>query len=255
MDTNILRQRFAGAPLKRIAVTFEGTRVLGEAIVTMGGLEGGAVYTLSSRIREALAVAETCTITLDLRPDMSLARLIYRLDRPRGKQSLSNYLRKAAGLSPVAISLLREGADGQTMPASPDLLAARIKALPLVVHGVGGLARAISTAGGVALLDIDERFMLTAMPGVFVAGEMLDWEAPTGGYLLQGCFSTGRAAARGILHWLGRTLPEEPTPEWALPATVTNAPDLPLSPEDAGLVDAGLMAEAAPADDGSAPAA
>ena len=244
--SDIFRERFAGAPLKRIAASFDGTTVLGEAIVTATGLEGGAIYALSSRLRQGLKAERTCTqtractLTLDLRPDVSLDRLVYRLQAPRGKQTFSNYVRKATGLSPVAIGLLREGTGGHPAPSDPERLAGRIKALPLHVTGMQGLARAISTSGGVALSAVDAQSMLRKKPGVFVAGEMLDWEAPTGGYLLQGCFSTGRAAARGALRWLGRPPAEAGNPAWTLAATVTAAPGI---------------SEPAPSDDASEPAA
>ena len=219
-----VRSKFAGAPLKRIAATVDGVTALGEAIVTSAGLEGGAIYALTPHLRARLAAGKSCTITLDLRPDVSLDRLIYRLQRSRGKQSATNFLRKASGLSPAAIGLLREGQSSaaeatQPLPSSPELLAARIKALTLPVHGLGGLARAISSAGGIAWAAVDDRLMLRAKSGVFVAGEMLDWEAPTGGYLLQACFSTGRAAALGVLHWLGRPPAETVNPPWHVPQT------------------------------------
>jgi uncharacterized flavoprotein (TIGR03862 family) len=217
--TSIFKERFAGQPLKRVAVTAGHERVLGEAIVTQRGLEGGAIYAVSSHVRDALAAGKACSLTLDLRPDVSQDRLIYRFQTPRGKQSMSNYLRKAAGLSPVAIGLLREGPLGQTLPGAPEGLASRIKALPLSVNGVGDLSRAISTAGGIALPDLDDNLMLRARPGVFAAGEMLNWEAPTGGYLLQACLSTGRAAAHGVLAWLDRPIPDVPLPAWSIQAT------------------------------------
>jgi len=192
---------FAGQPLKTLALTFRGRTVRGEAMVTAYGLEGGAVYALAAPLREAIAAAGSATVQLDLRPDATAAELAARLERPRGGQSLSNHLRKALRLSPLEINLLRE-AHGKDLPADAAPLAAAIKAAPLRLTGIQPLARAISTAGGVALEAVDERLMLRARPGVFVAGEMLDWEAPTGGYLLQATFATGRAAALGALDWL-----------------------------------------------------
>ncbi len=189
--------RFAGMPVKPVTVSFGGARLQGEIIITARGLEGGPVYALSPSLREAIAAGGSATLTLDLRPGLSADQLAARLRAPRGSQSFSTYLRKAGGLSPVAIALLREaGVDGAD--------AARIKALPLRLTAPAPIERAISSAGGVALDAIDERLMLRARPGVFVAGEMLDWEAPTGGYLLQGCFSTAVAAARGVADWLAR---------------------------------------------------
>lgn len=195
--SDILRTRFAGAPLKRIALTVGATRVRGEAIVTRDGLEGGAVYAASEALRQALAAGAGTTLMLDLRPDLDQTALAKRLGP--SKQSLANTLRRA-GLSPAAIALLREG--GLALPRDPVALAARIKALPLAVSGFAGMERAISTAGGIAWPSLDERWMLAARPGVFAAGEMLDWSAPTGGYLLTACLASGRAAAQGVLEWL-----------------------------------------------------
>jgi uncharacterized flavoprotein (TIGR03862 family) len=204
--SDLFRERFEGAPLKRIALSFGAPSVRGEAIVTRTGLEGGAVYALSGVLRDAIVASGEAILQIDLRPDIAEAALAKALSAPRGKQSLSNFLRKAAGLPPVAIGLLRESAqptgDLAAMPA--DTLAARIKALPIRLTGTAPIARAISSAGGISFGEIDDHFMLRNMPGVFVAGEMLDWEAPTGGYLLQACFSTGAAAARGALAWLAR---------------------------------------------------
>lgn len=197
--SDVFRQRFEGQPLKRVALSVGGASARGEAVVTRTGLEGGAVYALSGPIRAALASGDA-TLRIDLRPDVPERDLTARLGRPRGRQSLSNTLRKAAGLSPLAVGLLREG--NRSLPDSPAELARLIKNLPLPVQGVQGLERAISTAGGIRLDQIDDQFMLVARPGIFVAGEMLDWDAPTGGYLLQACFSTGVAAARGLVRRL-----------------------------------------------------
>jgi len=194
-------QGFAGQPLKGIALTFAGRTVRGEAMITRYGLEGGALYALSAPIREAILAEGAAKATIDLRPDQTRERLAARLARPRGAQSLANHLRKTLRLSPLEINLLRE-AHGKDLPPEPAALAAAIKAAPVRFTGVQGLARAISTAGGVRLDGLDERLMLKARPGVFLAGEMLDWEAPTGGYLLQASFATGLAAAQGVLAWL-----------------------------------------------------
>jgi predicted flavoprotein YhiN len=139
---------------------------------------------------------------VDLRPDLASDALAGRLSAPRGGKSASTFLRKAAGLAPVGTALLREAA-GRSLPGDPAGLAALVKAAPLTVTGIRPIGRAISTAGGIRLDGLDDRLMLTGLPGVFAAGEMLDWEAPTGGYLLQACFATGVAAARGALAWLG----------------------------------------------------
>lgn len=195
------RARFEGVPLKRIAVTAGGTTRRGEAVVTATGLEGGVVYALSRSLRDALA-AGPATVMVDLRPDLAPDALAAGLGRPRGRQSTSTFLRKAAGLSPVAIGLLRE-ARAAGLPADPVELARLVKAVPLRATGLAGLARAISSAGGLSFGALDEHLMLRARPGVFAAGEMLDWEGPTGGYLLQACFATGVAAARGILRRQG----------------------------------------------------
>jgi uncharacterized flavoprotein (TIGR03862 family) len=202
--TDHFRNRFAGAPLKRIALAFDGHVVRGEAVITAGGLEGGAVYALSPRLREAIVAQGAVTLHIDLRPDLTVEDLARRLSVPRGKQSLSTFLRKAAQLSPAAVGLLRETAVTQGEPpgsTSPQALAAHIKAVPVRLTGTGPIERAISTAGGVVWGEVDAHLMLRKRPGTFVCGEMLDWEAPTGGYLLQAALATGAAAGRGALRW------------------------------------------------------
>ncbi|OYY11705.1 MAG: NAD(FAD)-utilizing dehydrogenase, partial [Rhizobiales bacterium 35-68-8] len=189
-------KRFAGGPLKRIALFAAGRTVRGEAVVTAGGLEGGAVYALSGAIRDQIDREGHADLALDLRPDLTMAALAARLAAVPAKQSLSSRLRKGGGLLPAAAGLLREAG---IPDASPDGLAARIKTLPLRARGVAGLERAISSAGGIRWDALDADFMLKAIPGVFACGEMLDWEAPTGGYLLQASFATGWAAAGGVL--------------------------------------------------------
>ena len=196
------RARFAGEPLKRIAVWLDGACVRGEALVTADGIEGGAVYALSRNIRELVAARGEAEMHLDLRPDLTRDALARRLSDPKPGQSRSTTLRKAAGLGPVATGLLHE-ASGRVLPEDAGHLAGLIKAVPLRLGAPRPIERAISTAGGVGFAGLDERFMLRAKPGTFVAGEMLDWEAPTGGYLLQGAFATGRAAAQGLIAWLG----------------------------------------------------
>jgi uncharacterized flavoprotein (TIGR03862 family) len=198
------RDRFEGQPLKAVAMTHGGERVRGDVMVTRYGLEGGAAYALSARLRDAIDREGSTKIWIDLRPDIRDGRLTERLSIPHAGQSLATYLRKAAKLSPLEINLLRE-AHGRDLPSEPRALAVAIKGAPLKLTGVQGLARAISSAGGVALEAVDEALMLKARPGVFVAGEMLDWEAPTGGYLLQASFATGIAAANGALAWLDRS--------------------------------------------------
>ena len=189
------RARCAGQPLKRIAIRFHDQVVRGEAMVTEAGIEGGAIYALSSRLRGAVPAQ----IQIDLRPDMDAQTLLTRLSLPRRGQSLSTFLRKALGLPPVAIGLVQEAlhrgheADVATL----------IKACPVALRAPFPIARAISSAGGVKLSAVNAQFMLHSNPGVFVAGEMLDWEAPTGGYLLLACLATGAAAGRGVLEWVG----------------------------------------------------
>jgi uncharacterized flavoprotein (TIGR03862 family) len=199
--TDLFRDRFAGQPLKRIALSFRGRTVRGEGMITRHGIEGGAVYALSAALRDAIAADGEATLQVSLRPDLPAAELLRRLEAPRGKQSLATFLRKAAGLSPVAIGLLHEACLGRLTALDAAALASLIQALPLRLSGPVPIDRAISTAGGVRFAEIDDRFMLSRQPGVFVAGEMLDWEAPTGGYLLQACLATGVSAAQGILRW------------------------------------------------------
>lgn len=191
-------QRFEGEPLKGIALSFEGRTARGEAMITRSGIEGGAVYALSAPLRDAIAARGKAVATIDLRPDMSPAALGEKLRRPRGSDSVANFLRKAVALSPAAVNLLRE-AHGVTLATMPEVLAGQIKDVPLTLIGVQGLERAISTAGGIALDALDEDLMLRAVPNTYAVGEMLDWEAPTGGYLLQATFATAVAAARAIV--------------------------------------------------------
>nr|WP_256460601.1 TIGR03862 family flavoprotein [Bradyrhizobium sp. A19] len=203
--SDIFRDRFEGQPLKGIALSFGDRSVRGEAVITRDGIEGGAVYALSAELREAIAATGEAILHVALRPDLAATELIRRLSAPRGKQSLSNVLRKLVQLSPVATGLLQEAAKAQGLALSslpPDRLAPLINAVPVRLTGTAGLARAISSAGGIARDELDADFMLKRLPGIFAAGEMLDWEAPTGGYLLQASFATGVAAGKGVLKWL-----------------------------------------------------
>ncbi|KQP59861.1 NAD(FAD)-utilizing dehydrogenase [Methylobacterium sp. Leaf111] len=197
----VFSARFAGTPLKRIALSLDGIRVRGEAVISADGIEGGAIYALAHRIRAATERGEA-RLEIDLRPDVEEAALARALRDPKPGLSLANRLRKAAALTPVGIGLLREAA--HPLPVAAEALAALVKAVPLRLLAPRGLDRAISTAGGVRFGDFDAGFMLVRRPGTFVAGEMLDWEAPTGGYLLQGAFASGRAAAAGMLAWIAR---------------------------------------------------
>jgi uncharacterized flavoprotein (TIGR03862 family) len=203
--SDIFRDRFEGQPLKGVALTFGTHTVRGEAIVTRTGIEGGAIYALSADLREAVLSARQATLLIALRPDLATEELTARLSAPKGKQSFSNFLRKVVHLSPVAIGLLQEAAKTSGVALSslaPADLARLIHAVPIQLTGVAPIARAISTAGGIAFDELDANFMIRRLPAVFAAGEMLDWEAPTGGNLLQASFATGAAAGRGVLKWL-----------------------------------------------------
>ncbi len=197
--SRIFATRFEGTPLKRVAVTIGGQTVRGEAMVTVDGLEGGAIYALSGPIRAALDAAAPATLLIDLRPDVGRAELATRTDGARKGRSLANFLRQAANLPPVAIGLVQEALHAGNRQ---ETLSGLIKALPVAVTRTQPIARAISTAGGIALAELDENLMLRRRPGVFAIGEMLDWDAPTGGYLLQACFSTGVLAAQGVSRFL-----------------------------------------------------
>jgi hypothetical protein len=211
--SDLFRARFEGQPLKGVALSFAESIVRGEATVTRDGIEGGAIYALSAPLREAVLANGEAVLHVALRPDLSHADLAKRLSAPRKKQSLSTFLRKQLSLSPVAVGLLQEATIASELypsAMSPDQLAIFINTVPVKITGVAPLDRAISTAGGISFDEIDTHFMLTKLPGVFVAGEMLDWEAPTGGYLLQACFATGAAAGRGALEYLGANLSRRP---------------------------------------------
>jgi uncharacterized flavoprotein (TIGR03862 family) len=196
-----IANRFGGAPVKSVTLSFQDRSVRGEFVVTASGIEGSLVYALSAIIRDAVEAAGHAELAVDLAPDRSEAALVAALARQRDKASLATRLRKAAGLDGIKAALVRESAAPGEL-ADPARLAARVKALTLRVTGVAPLARAISSAGGIALDELDGHYMLRRLPGVFAAGEMLDWEAPTGGYLLTGCLATGRAAGHGAAAWL-----------------------------------------------------
>lgn len=212
--SDVFKSRFAGTPLKRIALTCAGETARGEALIAAAGLEGGAVYALSAPIRSEMASRGTATLAIDLRPDDSMADIEARLGKARGKQSLATHLRKALRLDPVAIGLMHEAAhiSGTSLAArNAAELARLVKHIPLTATALAPIERAISTAGGIAFEEIDQHFMLKKRPGTFVAGEMIDWDAPTGGYLLQACFATARAAASGALAYL-HTVRDRPSP-------------------------------------------
>ena len=195
------RERFAGAPVKSVTATSEAGTFPGEFVVTRTGIEGSLVYAHAASLRDRLEKEGKATLLLDLMPGRTAERLARDLRRQGAKASLSNRLRKGAGLEGVKAALVRTLADAADI-ADADRLARIIKALPLPVVRPRPIAEVISSAGGVSWDSVDDRYMLKALPGVFVAGEMLDWEAPTGGYLLTACFSTGRAAAHGMETWL-----------------------------------------------------
>ncbi|MFV1989975.1 MAG: NAD(P)/FAD-dependent oxidoreductase [Acidimicrobiales bacterium] len=199
--TGVMIERFAGVPLKNVAVSVGGDSVRGDVMVTETGLEGGPIYAHSPAVRDALDRDGRCVIRFDLQPDLSYRQLLMRLsERRRNKDSLSTLLRRA-GFAPPAIGLMRE-AMGNDLPTSDEGLASLAKLVPVLTTSLMPIERAISSAGGVLFDEFDESFMLHKLPGTFVTGEMLDWEAPTGGYLLQACFSTAVAAARGAVNWL-----------------------------------------------------
>jgi uncharacterized flavoprotein (TIGR03862 family) len=203
--SDIFSGRFAGQPLKNVELLFGSKKVRGEAVITRTGIEGGAVYALAAPLRDSIAASGRAALSIALRPDIGPEQLAARLSAPRGKQSFSGFLRKAAGLAPVRIGLLNEVAARSKINLSATSaadLAALINAVPISLIGTAPLERAISTAGGIRFDEVDEHYMLRRLPGVFAAGEMLDWEAPTGGYLLQACFATGAAAGRGVVRWL-----------------------------------------------------
>ena len=202
----VFAERFAGAPIKSVVATSAAGNVAGEFVITRWGVEGSLVYAHAAALRDALEAGAIVTLSLDLAPGRSLERLAADLARQKAKESLANRLRKGAGLDAVKAGLVRE-----VLPKAgrlePMALAEAIKALPLKLLRTRPMDEAISTAGGVEWAGIDDDYMLKALPGVFVAGEMLDWEAPTGGYLLSACLATGRAAGQGAVNYLERTKP------------------------------------------------
>ncbi len=201
------RARFAGEPLKSVVLSFsdaqgEPFRQQGEFVMTGTGLEGSLIYAGSARLRDAIEVQGSVTIHLDLAPDWTHQRLVERLSQPRGSRSISSHLKKAVGISGLKAGLLWEFVPKEDFQ-DPHRLATWIKELPVTLLSPRPLEEAISSAGGVPFEALDARLMLKSMPGAFCAGEMLDWEAPTGGYLLTACFSTGRWAGKGVLAWCG----------------------------------------------------
>ncbi len=203
------RSRFAGRPVKSVIASFTDAQEVthrrqGEFIITDTGIEGSLIYALSAALRDTIAARGAVTLQLDLAPDRDQARVTAEVTHPRGSRSLASHLQSRLGIKGVKAGLLREVLSREDY-ADPERLAAAIKALPLKLTAPRPLDEAISSAGGVTFDALDERLMLHALPGVFCAGEMLDWEAPTGGYLLSACFATGRAAGLGALEWLAAT--------------------------------------------------
>src|SRR5512139_3386700 len=201
-----LRSRFAGQPLKTVALRLTDAaghihERRGELMLSDTGIEGSLVYALSAPLRDTIAAQGAVTVQLDLLPDKPPARVIAEVSHPRGSRSLSSHLQSRAGIKGAKMALLREILPTDQLN-DPAQLARAIKSLPLTLAAPRPIAEAISSAGGVRFEALDARLMLNALPGVFVAGEMLDWEAPTGGYLLQASFATGAAAAEGALDWL-----------------------------------------------------
>ncbi|MDP3739706.1 MAG: TIGR03862 family flavoprotein [Hyphomonadaceae bacterium] len=199
--SGVFKEKFAAQPIKRSRFSFDGHEARGEAIATAYGLEGGAIYALSAHLRDTIEAQGSAALEIDLMPDMSETALATRLSGG-AKDSTANRLRKA-GLSSAAASLVREDERGASLPSAPGDLARRIKQVRVKLTGVAPIARAISTAGGVSWDSINADYSLKVDPTAFVCGEMLDWEAPTGGYLLQACFATGRAAGLGALKRTG----------------------------------------------------
>ena len=200
--------RYQGEPVKSVVAAFSDRhgathRRPGECVVSATGLEGGLIYALSSPLRDHIEAIGPATLELDLAPGRERERLISELSRPRGSRSVASHIQSRVGIKGVKLGLIREVLSVDDL-AQPQRLAAAIKALPLKLVRARPLEEAISTAGGVRFEVLDERLMIRELPGVFCAGEMLDWEAPTGGYLLTACLATGRAAGRGVLEWLAR---------------------------------------------------
>ncbi len=199
--SNHFSEKFHGQPVKSVVLSINDFKQQGEFVITQKGLEGSLIYAASALIRDDLIAKGQAVITLDLMPDVSMQKLIQSLSRPRGSSSVSEYLRKTTGIRGVKAGLLHEFVSKEIFD-DPGKLANAIKSIHIPVISTSPLETAISCAGGVCFSELDDNLMLRKMPGVFCAGEMLDWEAPTGGYLLSACFALGRTAGRGVLEWL-----------------------------------------------------
>jgi uncharacterized flavoprotein (TIGR03862 family) len=195
------RGKFSGQPVKSVVASFADKQKQGEFVITKHGVEGSLIYVFSAALRDAIEAQGGATLHLDLAPGKSVERLTQEIAHPRGARSMASHLQSRAGIAGIKAGLLRE-CTSKNDYADPARLAAAIKALPLKLISPRPLDEAISSAGGVTAEALDVRLMLKALPGVFCAGEMLDWEAPTGGYLLTACFASGRAAGQGALAWL-----------------------------------------------------
>lgn len=197
-------EKFHGQPVKSVVLSFKDFKQQGEFVITKKGVEGSLIYSASAKLRDELISTGQASFTLDLAPDTSTEKLTQALGRPRGSTSLSNHIRKTTGIQGVKLGLLYEFL-AKDIFENPNKLANAIKALPIPLVSPTPLATAISSAGGICFEELDDHLMLRKMPGVFCAGEMLDWEAPTGGYLLSACFAMGRAAGKGVLRWLSES--------------------------------------------------
>ncbi|MDH4556647.1 TIGR03862 family flavoprotein [Pseudomonas sp. BN417] len=200
----LLQEKFAGAPIKPVAIRLDDDAPRqGEFVLTAQGVEGSLIYAFSAAIRERIKASGSATVHLDLLPNQPVEKVAKALARPRGSRTMAKHLHGQLGIDGARASLLRELSAKDDF-LDPERLAAVIKSLPLTLVRARPLDEAISSAGGVPFEALDDGLMLKDLPGVFCAGEMLDWEAPTGGYLLTACFASGRAAARGMLHWLSQ---------------------------------------------------
>jgi uncharacterized flavoprotein (TIGR03862 family) len=197
-----IRAKFDGSPLKSVVLSFGEFRQQGEFIVTKGGVEGSLIYAASASIRDEIEASGQAVISLDLLPDRTKEQIIEKLSKPRGSRTMASHLEKTLGLKGVKVALLHEFAPKENF-ADAEKLATFVKALPVPLIAPRPLEESISSAGGVSFGSMDEGLMLKVLPGVFCAGEMLDWEAPTGGYLITACMAGGRVAAMGALKWLG----------------------------------------------------
>lgn len=197
-------EKFHGEPIKSVVLSFKDFKQQGEFVVTKKGVEGSLIYSASAKLRDELISTGQVSLTLDLLPSTSAEKLTHALSRPRGSTSLSSYIRKTTGIQGVKLGLLYEFLTKEVF-ANPAKLANAIKSLSIPLVSPTPLTTAISSAGGISFAELNDHLMLRKMPGVFCAGEMLDWEAPTGGYLLSACFALGKAAGSGALQWLNKS--------------------------------------------------